>query len=121
MVLKNLGDDDEKLKKNYAYNFLLYEATRLRSETSSYISPLDAYRTIKSPSAMTGTLDRTIKFTDQLIFTWNPEKLQYKRKSGIWDKGDNKSFAYFLKLMGFSGYNLDPSAATEAFNSTLNK
>ncbi len=121
IILKAIGDDDEALKKNYVYNFLLYQAVRMRSETASYINPIDAYRVVKSPSAMTTTLDRVIKFTNQLAFTWDPEKRVYQRKTGVWEKGDNKSWAYFLKLMGFSGYNLEPSEAVKVFESVLNK
>ena len=120
-ILKDIGGDDddpEALKKKYMYNFLLYEAIRMRSETSQYVSPLDAYRVIKSPSAMTGTMERGIKFVDQFVLTWDPEKLDYKRKTSIWEKGDNKSWAYFLKLFGYSGYNISPSAAIQSFNST---
>jgi len=120
------GDDDDKLtesqkaaRDNYIYNFVLYEATRMRSETSSYINIVDAYRVVKSPSAMTGTLNRAIKFTDQFIFTWNPEKLSYQKDTGVWNKGDNKSWAYFLKLMGFSGYNFTPGEAVKSFESTF--
>lgn len=120
-ILKNMADDDDELKKNYAYNFVLYEMIRMRSETSSYISPTDAYRVIKSPSAMTTTLERAIKFGDQFFLTWDPEKLEYQRKQGVWNKGDNKSWAYFLKLMGYSGYNITPSVAVEAFEGTLKK
>jgi hypothetical protein len=120
-VLVSAGDDDEELKKNFAYNFMLYEAIRMRSETSQYISPNDAYRVVKSPSAMTSTLERIIKFTDQFVFTWDPEKLEYKRNQGIWKEGDNKSWAYFLKLMGYSGNNITPEIAVESFQGTLNK
>jgi len=116
-----VDDDDDDLKKNYAYNFLLYEAIRMRSETASYISPKDAYRIFKSPSAMTSTLERAIQFTDQFFFTWNPEKLTYQRRSGVWNKGDNKSWAYFMKLIGFSGYNITPEAAVKAFEGSINK
>ena len=129
MVLKSMmgtGDDDDKLtdaqraaKENYIYNFVLYEAVRMRSETSAYLSITDAYRVVKSPSAMTGTLDRAIKFTDQFIFTWNPEKLSYQKQTGVWEKGDNKSWAYFLKLMGYSGYNFTPGEAVKSFESTF--
>ena len=38
-------------------------------------------------------------------------------KQGVWDKGDNKSWAYFLKLMGYSGYNLTPEEAVKSFKS----
>jgi hypothetical protein len=121
-ILKGMiDDDDDELKNNYAYNFVLYELIRMRSETSAYISPKDAYRVVKSPSAMTGTLERAIKFSDQFFLTWDPEKLDYQRKQGVWNIGDNKSWAYFLKLMGYSGYNITPEVAVESFEGTLNK
>lgn len=120
-ILISMGDDDEEWKDNYAYNFALYEMIRMRSETAAYISPKDAYKVVKSPSAMTSTLERAIKFTDQFFFTWDPEKLEYQRKSGVWEKGDNKSWASFLKLIGYSGYNLEPGEAAESFLGTINK
>jgi hypothetical protein len=121
-ILKSIvDDDDDELKDNYAYNFLLYELIRMRSETSSYIMPNDAYRTVKSPSALTTHLERIIKFVDQFFLTWDPEKLTYQRKTGVWNEGDNKSWAYFLKLMGYSGYNLTPEEAVKSFEGTLNK
>jgi hypothetical protein len=120
-ALKGMADDDDDLKKNYMFNFMLYEAIRMRSETASYINPYDAYRVVRSPSAVTGTLERAIKFIDQFFLTWDPDKLKFKRKTGVWDKGDNKSWAYFLKLMGYTGYNLTPEEAVESFEGTLNK
>lgn len=120
-ILIAMGDDDEDLKKNYMYNFLLYEAIRMRSETASYISPMDAYRVVKSPSAATGTLERLIRFVHQLLFTWDPEKLSYQRKTGVWEKGDNKSWAYFLKLIGLPGYNITPEEAIKGFQGSLNR
>ena len=126
MVLSMMGegDDGEKKEMPYAYYFMLYQAMRMRSETSSYLPVVglpDMYRIIKSPSAVTGVIDRFTKFVDQFLLTWDDEKLSFKRKTGIWDKGDNKSWAYFLKLMGFSGYNLTPDAAIEGFKSTFVK
>lgn len=120
-ILKKWADDDDDLKKNWVYNFALYEMIRMRSETSAYINPTDAYRVVKSPSAMTTTLERAIKFGDQFFLTWDPEKLEYQRKQGVWNEGDNKSWAYFLKLMGYSGYNITPEAAVESFEGTYNK
>jgi hypothetical protein len=113
------GDDDDE--NSYAYNFMLYEITRMNSETASYISPQDAYRTIKSPTAMVSSIERMTKFINQFLFTWDPEKLTYQRKEGVWNKGDNKSWAYFLKLIGLSGYNFSPEAAVKSFNATLLK
>ena len=66
---------------------------------------------------MTGTLDRFIKFGNQIL-PWNVTE-EYEKKSGIWEKGDNKAWAYFLKLMGYSGYNLHPNEAIKSFESTL--
>jgi hypothetical protein len=120
LLMHAFGDDDDE-KKGYVYNFMLYELSRMQSETASYISPQDAYRTVKSPSAMVSTIERMTKFVDQFLFTWSPEKLSYQRKEGVWNKGDNKSWAYFLKLMGFSGYNFNPEAAVKSFKATLLK
>jgi hypothetical protein len=121
ILKKMVDDDDDELKKSWVYNFVLYEMIRMRSETSSYISPTDAYRVVKSPSAMTSTLERAIKFGDQFFLTWDPEKLEYQRKQGVWNEGDNKSWAYFLKLMGYSGYNITPAEAVQSFEGTLKK
>jgi len=121
-ILKSLpDDDDDELKDNYAYNFMLYEMVRMKSETASYIWLPDAYRVVRSPTAMTGTLDRVIKFTNQFFFTWDPDELSYKRDQGVWNKGDNKSWAYFLKMIGYSGYNIKPGEAVESFEGTLKK
>lgn len=125
-ILKAIADDDDDLeqaiKENYMYNFVLYEAVRMRSETASYINPKDAYRVIKSPSAMTTTIERLIKFIDQfMIQSWSDEDSVFKRDTGVWNKGDNKSWAYFLKLMGYSGYNVDPAEAVKSFQSTFVK
>lgn len=121
------GDDDEDdaVSKTYAYNFMMYQLVRMRSETDQYLPVYglkDAYRVVKSPSAMTGTIDRAIRFVDQFfINSWTEEGRVYQRRTGIWEKGDNKSWAYFLKLMGLSGYNLDPDAALEAFKGSVNR
>lgn len=119
-----VDDDDDELKKNWGYNFMLYQAVRMRSETTQYLPGIgirDAYRTVKSPSAATSTIDRAIKFVDQFLFTWDTDKLDYQRRTGIWEKGDNKSWAYFLKLMGITGYNITPGEAIKAFEGTLSK
>jgi hypothetical protein len=118
------GDDDEKKEMPYAYYFILYEAMRMRSETASYLPIIglpDMYRIVQSPSAVTGIIDRFTKFVSQFLLTWDEEDLSFKRDTGVWDKGDNKSWAYFLKLMGFSGYNLTPDVAIESFKSTFVK
>ena len=61
------------------------------------------------------------RFFDQFVLTWDPDDLYYKKKTGVWDKGTNKSWAYFLKLMGYSGNNLNPNEAIKSFEGILNK
>ena len=65
-----LESDDEELKESYVYNFILYEAVRMRSETAQYISPGDAWRTVKSPSAALSTASRAVRFSNQIL-PWN--------------------------------------------------
>ena len=111
------GDEDKELKANPIYNFVLYQAIRMRSETAQYVNPGDLFRVIRSPSAVTSSLERAFKFGNQILPCNITEK--YKRESGVWEKGDNKAWAYFLKLMGFSGNNLDPAQAVKSFKSTI--
>lgn len=119
-VLVNPDDDErDPIQDNYLYNFMLYETIRMRSETASYLNPIDAIRIFRSPTAMTSTVDRLIKFINQVL-PWNISE-EYKRESGIWQKGDNKAWAAFLKLMGLSGYNMDPEQAAKAFESSFFK
>ena len=112
-------DDDERdpIQDNYVYNFMLYETIRMRSETASYLNPIDAIRIFRSPTAMTSTVDRLIKFINQVL-PWNINE-EYKRETGVWEKGDNKAWAAFLKLMGQSGYNIEPEQAVKAFESSF--
>jgi len=114
-VLMRLGDDDEDLKDGYLYNFVLYEAIRMRSETFQYLNPKDAYRTIKSPSAALSTVSRVAKFTGQIV-PWEITET-YKKKQGIWEKGDNKAWAYFVKMIGLPGYNISPREAVKVYES----
>ena len=114
-IFSKLGDDDEEPKKSYSYNFLLYEMIRMRSETAQYLNPKDLYRTIKSPSAALSTTSRIFRFANQIL-PWNITE-QYERKSGIWNKGDNKAYAYFIKMIGLPGYNIDPREAVKIYES----
>jgi len=112
-ALGSMADDDEDLKTNYAYNFLLYEAVRMRSETAQYTNLGDAWRTVKSPSAALTTVSRVAKFTNQ-IMPWNITE-EYQRRQGIWEKGDNKAWAYFIKMIGLPGYNIKPQEAVKIY------
>lgn len=113
IILAFLTGDDDDDEKGYGMNFLIYELTRMRTETFSYINPVDAYRQVRSPSAMLTTFNRLIKFIGQL---YSPTEV-YERDSGVALKGDNKAWVYFKRLMGISGYNLNPEEATKLYNS----
>jgi hypothetical protein len=109
--------EDEEIKNSYMYNFTMYELVRMRSETASYISPIDAMRIIKSPTAVTTTIEKVIRVANQIL----PGNITetYKRDQGIWEKGDNKAWAYFLKLMGYSGNNIAPEEAIKGFKNLI--
>ena len=120
-----VGDDDDEEKKvkqkdmSYIHNFLLYQAIRMRSETAAYILPTDLLRILKSPTAMTSTIERAIRLLYQIL-PWNITE-EYERETGVWKKGDNKAWAKFLRLMGYSGYNLTPAEAVKSFEFSLIK
>lgn len=119
-------DDDEKRKKkvkqkdmSYIHNFILYQTTRMRSETAAYLIPTDLLRVLKSPTAMTSSIERAIRLLVQVL-PWNITE-EYKQDSGVWKKGDNKAWANFLKFMGLSGYNFNPAEAVKSFEFSLIK
>ena len=114
-VLGAMAEDDEDLKENYAFNFLLYEAVRMRSETSQYTNIADAWRTVKSPTAALTTISRIRKFASQ-VMPWRITEV-YERRSGVWEKGDNKAWAYFIKMIGLPGYNIKPQDAVKIYES----
>ena len=121
-LLGAMGDDDDELKDSYGYNLAMYEILRLKSEIGFFI-PIanlqqgDLLRIIKSPSSANTLLERFAKASSQ---AFNPLE-EYERKSGPWEKGDNKFKAKLLKLLfGYSGSNMDPSIALENFKSITN-
>ena len=115
-VLSAAADDDEDLKDNYAFNFVLYEAIRMKSESFQYLNPIDVYRTVRSPSAALTTVEKMIRFVNQLF---SPFEV-YERKTGKFEKGDNKAWAYFLKMIGLPGYNMNPREAVKIYESLVN-
>ena len=83
------------------------------------IGLIDIYRLVKSPSAATSTVDRSIKLLNQ-IMPWNITE-EYERKEGPWQKGDNKAYVAFLRVMGYTGNNFNPSEAVKSFESSFFK
>ena len=119
LILMGYGDDDEEGKRSGGHNFMLYQARRLQAELSFYWNPMEAAKIIATPSATMSTVERLGRFIDQFAFTWDPDKLEYERNSGLNKKGDNKSWSYFHKLIpGLAGVekSLSPEEAIKFFN-----
>jgi hypothetical protein len=91
----------------------------MRSETAAYISPTDILRIVKSPTAMTSSIERAIRLLHQIL-PWNITE-DYERDTGVWKKGDNKAWAKFLRFMGYSGYNITPDQAIKSFEFSIIK
>jgi hypothetical protein len=123
LALTGLGDDDEELKKNWGYQFALYEMTRAGSELRFYVPILgakDQLRLFTSPSAMNGFAERLFKAGAQTFGITSDEGFafndNYKVKSGWNEKGDSKLLSRYMMLLGFNGNNLNPAQATEIFH-----
>ena len=96
----------------------------MRSETMTYYPVIglpDLWKVLKSPTAAMSSVNRTTKFINQFLLTWNEEDLVYQKDTGTFEKGDNKSWAYFLKMIGLTGNNLDPAEAVKGFEATFNR
>lgn len=117
MLVSILDDDDEE--PGYIKAFALYEAYRLQSEMLFYLNPKETLKVLSTPSVTESKIEQTSRFINQLLFTWDSEKLSYERNTGIWKKGNNKSFAYFVKLLGINGYNFNPENALADYKKIL--
>lgn len=108
------GSDDEDEKRNIRY--FLYLTMRINNELGIYgtigdpqnilglPSPGEMYKTIKNPIPAFGVTDKLIKVLQQMT---DPTAV-YERDSGVWEKGDSKLWAKFLKFWGYNGVNFDP-------------
>lgn len=112
-VLRAADDDDEE--KSWAYNALLYEIVRAKSEAMALIPVLgtrDMLRTLSTPSIATTTIQRFSDLVGQIIY--DPTGV-YERGYGFAEKGDNKAWIKFLRLIGLTRYNLNPDVATKFY------
>jgi len=117
MMLGGSPDDPQRYKKmSYAQKFLVYQLYRQKSELLFYINPIEAFKIIKNPSAAQTKFEQAGKFIDLLFLTWDPHKLIYHRKSGPWVKGDSKTKAAGLKILGYTGNNLYIEEAIKNLN-----
>jgi hypothetical protein len=120
--LMEAGDDDEKAKLKH----LLYLSMRINSELGIYgtfgdpqnflgmPSVKEVYKTVKNPIPVFSVLDRLSSLLTQMT---DPFAV-YKRDSGIWEKGDSKLWAKFLKFWGYNGVNSDPENAIKYMKMT---
>lgn len=115
--------DDEDEKRNIRR--LLYTTMRLNNELGVYGTFGDPqnffipnagemYKTIKNPIAAFSVTNKLQKLLQQLT---DPTAV-YERDSGIWEKGDSKLWATFLKFWGYNGTNTDPENAIKYMNMT---
>jgi hypothetical protein len=93
-----LTPDDDEEKNTYAENMVLLILRRMQSEITFYANPNETWRMLKNPSIGMNTVDSLVGLFGGLIFVWG-EDAHYKRKSGIWEKGDSKDIAHLIKVM----------------------
>jgi len=109
-MMESADDDEKKILKK-----LLYLSLRLNGElglygipgdpTSALIpNPKEIYRTAKNPFIAMSVLDKFAALLQQLT---DPTAV-YERDSGVFEKGDSKLWAKFLKFWGLNGLNYDP-------------
>jgi len=93
------GDDDDRKKNSWFYNQSLLQLRRLEADFKFYlpIPNSDQWRILKTPAVSMSTIERTVGFFDQAL-PWNITEV-YERRSGLNEKGDNKAYAKFKKLI----------------------
>lgn len=110
-MVEAADDDEEKKRLQYA----LYFTQRLNTEMSFFgglgnVDTLglpnvgDTLRMFKQPTFLSSYVMNTAKLFYQLT---NPFE-QYERRSGMFEEGDYKITARFLKLFGISGAQMHP-------------
>lgn len=99
LLMGELEDEEKGSTERKFLAFFAYQSKRLESEILFFVNPKDTFRVFEEPIASMSTVRKVAGFVDQLVFTWNPEDLEYKRRSGVHEKGDNKSWAKFKQLV----------------------
>jgi hypothetical protein len=119
MLLKSASEDDED---SALLAYPLYWSMRLQTELQFYGLPgdptqgylgfflpdvLDTYRLAKTPTVATTMIEKVFRLIHQL---GNPTE-EYKRKTGVWEKGDYKLKAKVFKISGITGNTFSPEQA----------
>lgn len=133
-VLMSMGgftdDDDDE----YFYGALLYQVLRVNSELSIYggVGDINNYllpdfnevvTPYKATSAAFTTIAKVQKLYsyvmgDAVNLIQGEDIARYKRDSGVFEKGDSKTMAALIKLIGISGKNLSSDVALETLTLT---
>ena len=124
IVMALSGDDDDD--DDWATNFAIYQAIRMQSELTQFISVKEFAKLAVSPSAGVKPALRTIDLAEHFttvsvpsFFTGDNSETVYKRKSGIHAKGDSKLLAKIealLPVIGGIEKSSDPKAAAKWFD-----
>lgn len=119
LLLSRLRDDEDDEKTKYAYGLILYFTMRLNSELSIYGAISDVRHpfvpdlpNIENPfrnvTALSGIFTRVFKvyqylISDMLNLISGDDINRYVQDTGVFQKGDSKSYAALLKLLGVGG------------------
>jgi hypothetical protein len=123
LAVAALSDDDDE--ESYAEQFLIYQALRMESELRQFSSPTEFVKMAESPTATIRPLQKAVNLfdlgTDELgaLFTGDREGLDYARRSGRHEKGDNKFLAKLEELIPIVGgieKSSNPQEASKWFN-----
>ena len=124
IVMSLTGDDDDE--DDWATNFAIYQAVRMQSELTQFISVKEFAKLAVSPSAGVKPGLRAIDLGEHFVtvsvpsfFTGDNSETVYKRKSGIHQKGDSKLLAKIealLPVIGGIEKSSDPKAAAKWFD-----
>ena len=113
-TLMSMQDDDDEEISVPSY-YLLYLLTTTRAEIMAFAPTPQAagefLRILRSPTAMTTSIERTMKLLKQL----GAPMEEYQRDSGPWEKGENKLKVRALQWLGISGLQTDPETALRNF------
>jgi hypothetical protein len=119
-VLASLQDDDEEEAPVSIY-YLMYILRTTRAEllafTPSPYAVTEMLRILRSPTAMSTGIERTMKLLSQLGAPFE----EYERATGPWDKGENKLKVRALQWLGISGTRFDPELALRNFVNIQNR
>lgn len=124
IVMSLTGDDDDE--DDWATNFAIYQALRMQSELTQFISIQEFAKLAVSPSAGVKPGLRAIDLGEHFVsvsvpsfFTGDNSETVYQRKSGIHAKGDSKLLAKIealLPVIGGIEKSSDPKAAAKWFD-----